>query len=172
MSTKKTRGETKEATAAVNVATDAAMDVLTVTTGVEQANNQINQVNNNLETVKEETNQLDPFAAQDPFSANQAQNTVNQASSNILDKPVAQVRPVNQNSNQPNNNEQNQANAVKSYNNAENNTASPSGEKKGLVSMSKKNPRNNNANNGNGQLVSLNREREGHAVDCLCCIIF
>ena len=171
MSTKKTRGATNQATAAVNVATDGAVEVLTVTTGVEQANNQYNQVNNNLNPIQEESHQLDPFAAQDPFSQNQAQNTVNQPSSNILDKPVAQVRPVNQNQNI----QQNQANAVNTYNNA-NNAVSPSGERRGLVSMSQKNPRNNNvntANNGNGRLINYNRNNgDEPAVDCFCCNIF
>ena len=177
MSTKKTRGATNQATAAVNVATDGAVEVLTVTTGVEQANNQYDQANNNLHPIQEESHQLDPFAAQDPFSQNQAQNTVNQPSSNILDKPVAQVRPVNQNSYQPNI-QQNQANAVNTYNNANNanNTVSPSGERRGLVSMSQKNPRNNNvnyANNANnGRLINLNRNNGEGPVDCFCCNIF
>ena len=172
MSTKKTRGATNQATAAVNVATDGAVEVLTVTTGVEQANNQYDQANNNLQPIQEESHQLDPFAAQDPFSQNQAQNTVNQPSSNILDKPVAQVRPVNQNSYQPNI-QQNQANAVNTYNNASN-TVSPSGERRGLVSMSQKNPRNNNVNNANnGRLINFNRNNgEEPAVDCFCCNIF
>ena len=170
MSTKKTRGATNQATAAVNVATDGAVEVLTVTTGVEQANNQYDQANNNLQPIQEESHQLDPFAAQDPFSQNQAQNTVNQPSSNILDKPVAQVRPVNQNQT---NIQQNQANAVNTYNNA-NNAVSPSGERRGLVSMSQKNPRNNNVNNANnGRLINFNRNNgEEPAVDCFCCNIF
>lgn len=177
MSTKKTRGATNQATAAVNVATDGAVEVLTVTTGVEQANNQYNQANNNLHPIQEESHQLDPFAAQDPFSQNQAQNTVNQPSSNILDKPVAQVRPVNQNSYQPNI-QQNQANAVNTYNNANNanNTVSPSGERRGLVSMSQKNPRNNNVNYdnnaNNGRLINFNRNNGEGPVDCFCCNIF
>ena len=70
MSTKKTRGATQAASAPTNVATDAAIEVLTVTTGVQQADNQINQINNNLEPVKEEIQQLDPFAA---AAAEQAQ---------------------------------------------------------------------------------------------------
>ena len=109
MSTKRTRGATQAASAPTNVATDAAIEVLTVTTGVQQAENQIN---NNLEPVKEEMNQLDPFAAAeqaqnqlDPFAAaeqvqnqasNQVQNTVNQTSNQVQNT-------VNQTSNQAQN---------------------------------------------------------------------
>ena len=109
MSTKKSRGATQAASAPTNVATDAAIEVLTVTTGVQQAENQIN---NNLEPVKEEINQLDPFAAAeqaqnqlDPFAAaeqvqnqasNQVQNTVNQTSNQVQNT-------VNQSSNQAQN---------------------------------------------------------------------
>jgi tRNA threonylcarbamoyladenosine modification (KEOPS) complex Cgi121 subunit len=57
MSTKKSRGATQAASAPTNVATDAAIEVLTVTTGVKQADNQINQINNNLEPVKEKLKQ-------------------------------------------------------------------------------------------------------------------
>ena len=109
MSTKKSRGATQAASAPTNVATDAAIEVLTVTTGVQQAENQIN---NNLEPVKEEMNQLDPFAAAeqaqnqlDPFAAaeqvqnqasNQVQNTVNQTSNQVQNT-------VNQTTNQAQN---------------------------------------------------------------------
>ena len=109
MSTKKSRGATQAASAPTNVATDAAIEVLTVTTGVQQAENQIN---NNLEPVKEEINQLDPFAAAeqaqnqlDPFAAaeqvqnqasNQVQNTVNQTSNQVQNT-------VNQTTNQAQN---------------------------------------------------------------------
>jgi glutamine synthetase adenylyltransferase len=84
MSTKKTRGTTNTATASKNVATDSAIEVLTVTTGVEQANNVNNEINNNLETVKEETNQLAEQTQQQSQAAvnqasTQAQNTANQA---------------------------------------------------------------------------------------------
>ena len=164
MSTKKTRGATNQATAAVNVATDGAVEVLTVTTGVEQANNQINQANNNLQPIQEESHQLDPFAAQDPFSQNQAQNTVNQPSSNILDKPVAQVRPVNQNSYQPNI-QQNQANAVNTYNNdGYKNTVAE--QKKGVRSYGNRDVNRQYDDNNNGQM------RHNAAELCLCCIIF
>ena len=117
MSTKRTRGTTQAASAPTNVATDAAIEVLTVTTGVQQAENQIN---NNLEPVKEEINQLDPFAAAeqaqnqlDPFAAaeqvqnqasNQVQNTVNQTSNqvqNTVNQTTNQVQnTVNQTTNQ------------------------------------------------------------------------
>jgi vacuolar-type H+-ATPase subunit H len=120
MSTKKSRGATQAASAPTNVATDAAIEVLTVTTGVQQAENQIN---NNLEPVKEEINQLDPFAAAeqaqnqlDPFAAaeqvqnqasNQVQNTVNQTSNqvqNTVNQTSNQVQnTVNQTSNQAQN---------------------------------------------------------------------
>ena len=131
MSTKKSRGATQAASAPTNVATDAAIEVLTVTTGVQQADNQIN---NNLEPVKEEMNQLDPFAAAeqaqnqlDPFAAaeqvqnqasnqvqntvnqtsNQVQNTVNQATNqaqNTVNQATNQAQnTVNQNSNQAKN---------------------------------------------------------------------
>ena len=109
MSTKKSRGTTQAASAPTNIATDAAIEVLTVTTGVQQADNQIN---NNLEPVKEEINQLDPFAAAeqaqnqlDPFAAaeqvqnqasNQVQNTVNQTSNQVQNT-------VNQTTNQAQN---------------------------------------------------------------------
>ena len=120
MSTKKSRGATQAASAPTNVATDAAIEVLTVTTGVQQADNQIN---NNLEPVKEEINQLDPFAAAeqaqnqlDPFAAaeqvqnqasNQVQNTVNQTSNqvqNTVNQATNQAQnTVNQASNQAQN---------------------------------------------------------------------
>ena len=120
MSTKKSRGATQAASAPTNVATDAAIEVLTVTTGVQQAENQIN---NNLEPVKEEINQLDPFAAAeqaqnqlDPFAAaeqvqnqasNQVQNTVNQTSNqvqNTVNQTTNQAQnTVNQTSNQAKN---------------------------------------------------------------------
>ena len=120
MSTKKSRGATQAASAPTNVATDAAIEVLTVTTGVQQAENQIN---NNLEPVKEEINQLDPFAAAeqaqnqlDPFAAaeqvqnqasNQVQNTVNQTSNqvqNTVNQATNQAQnTVNQATNQAQN---------------------------------------------------------------------
>ena len=120
MSTKKSRGTTQAASAPTNVATDAAIEVLTVTTGVQQAENQIN---NNLEPVKEEINQLDPFAAAeqaqnqlDPFAAaeqvqnqtsNQVQNTVNQTTNqaqNTVNQATNQAQnTVNQTSNQAKN---------------------------------------------------------------------
>ena len=120
MSTKKSRGATQAASAPTNVATDAAIEVLTVTTGVQQAENQIN---NNLEPVKEEINQLDPFAAAeqaqnqlDPFAAaeqvqnqasNQVQNTVNQTTNqaqNTVNQATNQAQnTVNQTSNQAKN---------------------------------------------------------------------
>ena len=120
MSTKKSRGATQAASAPTNVATDAAIEVLTVTTGVQQAENQIN---NNLEPVKEEINQLDPFAAAeqaqnqlDPFAAaeqvqnqasNQVQNTVNQTSNqvqNTVNQTTNQAQnTVNQTTNQAQN---------------------------------------------------------------------
>ena len=120
MSTKKSRGATQAESAPTNVATDAAIEVLTVTTGVQQAENQIN---NNLEPVKEEINQLDPFAAAeqaqnqlDPFAAaeqvqnqasNQVQNTVNQTSNqvqNTVNQATNQAQnTVNQATNQAQN---------------------------------------------------------------------
>ena len=108
MSTKKSRGATQAASAPTNVATDAAIEVLTVTTGVQQADNQINQINNNLEPVKEEIQQLDPFAAAAAEQAqiqasNEVQNTVNQAQ-NTVNQTTNQVQnTVNQTSNQAQN---------------------------------------------------------------------
>ena len=105
MSTKKTRGATQAASAPTNVATDAAIEVLTVTTGVQQADNQINQINNNLEPVKEEIQQLDPFAAAAAEQAqiqasNEVQNTVNQAQSTVNQTTNQVQNTVNQTSNQ------------------------------------------------------------------------
>ena len=113
MSTKKSRGATQAASAPTNVATDAAIEVLTVTTGVQQADNQINQINNNLEPVKEEIQQLDPFAA-DPFAAaaaeqaqiqasNEVQNTVNQVQNTVNQTTNQAQNTVNQTSNQAQN---------------------------------------------------------------------
>ena len=107
MSTKKSRGTTQAASAPTNIATDAAIEVLTVTTGVQQADNQIN---NNLEPVKEEINQLDPFAAAEQVqnqASNQVQNTVNQTSNqvqNTVNQATNQAQnTVNQTSNQAKN---------------------------------------------------------------------
>ena len=106
MSTKKSRGATQAASAPTNVATDAAIEVLTVTTGVQQADNQINQINNNLEPVKEEIQQLDPFAAAEQAqiqASNEVQNTVNQAQ-NTVNQTTNQVQnTVNQATNQAQN---------------------------------------------------------------------
>ena len=128
MSTKKSRGATQAASAPTNVATDAAIEVLTVTTGVQQAENQIN---NNLEPVKEEINQLDPFAAAeqaqnqlDPFAeaeqvqnqaSNQVQNTVNQTSNQVQNT-------VNQTSNQAKNTVNQAQNTVNQATNQAQNT--------------------------------------------------
>ena len=105
MSTKKSRGATQAASAPTNVATDAAIEVLTVTTGVQQADNQINQINNNLEPVKEEIQQLDPFAAAAAEQAqiqasNEVQNTVNQAQSTVNQTTNQVQNTVNQTTNQ------------------------------------------------------------------------
>ena len=221
MSTKRTRGATQAASAPTNVATDAAIEVLTVTTGVQQAENQIN---NNLEPVKEEMNQLDPFAAAEQFqnqasnqvqntvnqtsnqvqntvnqTSNQAQNTVNQATNqaqntvnqtsnqakntinqttnqakntvnqattqaqSIKNKPKALVRPVGSNTNQAQNQVQNVANAVNTYNNdGYKNTVA---EQKGLKSYGGRN--RNNEENPNGM-----QRGNAAATLCLCCMIF
>ena len=108
MSTKKSRGATQAASAPTNVATDAAIEVLTVTTGVQQADNQINQINNNLEPVKEEIQQLDPFAAAAAEQAqiqasNQVQNTVNQVQSTVNQTTNQAQNTVNQTTNQAQN---------------------------------------------------------------------
>ena len=108
MSTKKSRGATQAASAPTNVATDAAIEVLTVTTGVQQADNQINQINNNLEPVKEEIQQLDPFAAAAAEQAqiqasNEVQNTVNQAQNTVNQTSNQVQNTVNQTSNQAQN---------------------------------------------------------------------
>ena len=110
MSTKKTRGATQAASAPTNVATDAAIEVLTVTTGVQQADNEINQINNNLEPVKEEIQQLDPFAAAEQAqnqASNEVQNTVNQTSNqvqNTVNQATNQAQnTVNQTTNQAQN---------------------------------------------------------------------
>ena len=101
MSTKKSRGATQAASAPTNVATDAAIEVLTVTTGVQQADNQINQINNNLEPVKEEIQQLDPFAAAAAEQAqiqasNEVQNTVNQVQNTVNQTTNQAQNTVNQ----------------------------------------------------------------------------
>jgi len=115
MSTKKSRGATQAASAPTNVATDAAIEVLTVTTGVQQADNQINQINNNLEPVKEEIQQLDPFAAAAAEQAqiqasnevqntvNQVQNTVNQTTNQAQNTVNQAQNTVNQTTNQAQN---------------------------------------------------------------------
>ena len=108
MSTKKSRGATQAASAPTNVATDAAIEVLTVTTGVQQADNQINQINNNLEPVKEEIQQLDPFAAAAAEQAqnqasNEVQNTVNQAQNTVNQTSNQVQNTVNQATNQAQN---------------------------------------------------------------------
>ena len=105
MSTKKTRGATQAASAPTNVATDAAIEVLTVTTGVQQAENQIN---NNLEPVKEEIQQLDPFAAAAAEQAqiqasNEVQNTVNQVQNTVNQTSNQVQNTVNQTTNQAQN---------------------------------------------------------------------
>ena len=108
MSTKKSRGATQAASAPTNVATDAAIEVLTVTTGVQQADNQINQINNNLEPVKEEIQQLDPFAAAAAEQAqiqasNEVQNTVNQVQNTVNQTSNQAQNTVNQATNQAQN---------------------------------------------------------------------
>ena len=106
MSTKKSRGATQAASAPTNVATDAAIEVLTVTTGVQQADNQINQINNNLEPVKEEIQQLDPFAAAEQAqiqASNEVQNTVNQAQNTVNQTSNQAQNTVNQATNQAQN---------------------------------------------------------------------
>jgi ElaB/YqjD/DUF883 family membrane-anchored ribosome-binding protein len=108
MSTKKSRGATQAASAPTNVATDAAIEVLTVTTGVQQADNQINQINNNLEPVKEEIQQLDPFAAAAAEQAqiqasNEVQNTVNQVQNTVNQTSNQAQNTVNQATNQAKN---------------------------------------------------------------------
>ena len=151
MSTKKSRGTTQAASAPTNVATDAAIEVLTVTTGVQQAENQIN---NNLEPVKEEINQLDPFAAAeqaqnqlDPFAAaeqvqnqasNQVQNTVNQTSNqvqNTVNQTTNQAQnTVNQATNQAQNTVNQTSNQAKNtVNQATNQAQSIKNKPKALV---------------------------------------
>ncbi len=106
MSTKKSRGATQAASAPTNVATDAAIEVLTVTTGVQQADNQINQINNNLEPVKEEIQQLDPFAAAEQAqiqASNEVQNTVNQVQNTVNQTSNQAQNTVNQATNQAQN---------------------------------------------------------------------
>ena len=195
MSTKKTRGATQAASAPTNVATDAAIEVLTVTTGVQQADNQINQINNNLEPVKEEIQQLDPFAAaaaeqaqiqasnevqntvnqvqntvnqtsnQAQNTVNQAQNTVNQVTQSIKDKPKAQIRPVRP-TNQNTNNVQNEVvNAVNTYNN-DGYKNTVAEQKKGVRSYGNRDVNRQYDDNNNGQM------RHNAAELCLCCIIF
>ena len=186
MSTKKSRGATQAASAPTNVATDAAIEVLTVTTGVQQADNQINQINNNLEPVKEEIQQLDPFAAAEQAqiqasnevqntvnqaqntvnqTSNQVQNTVNQVTQSIKDKPKAQIKPVKP-TNQNTNNVQNEVvNAVNTYNNdGYKNTVAE--QKKGVRSYGNRDINRQYDDNNNGQM------RHNAAELCLCCIIF
>jgi dsDNA-specific endonuclease/ATPase MutS2 len=151
MSTKKTRGTTNTATASKNVATDSAIEVLTVTTGVDQANNVNNEINNNLETVKEETNQLDPFAAAEQ-TQQQTQAAVNQASTQAQNTANQATTQAKTTANQAEANANQIANAVNTYNN-EGNAVEQSNPTVFVGFMKKKN-------------------KNEPIVNCRCCLIF
>ena len=164
MSTKKSRGATQAASAPTNVATDAAIEVLTVTTGVQQADNQINQINNNLEPVKEEIQQLDPFAAAAAEQAqiqasNEVQNTVNQAQ-NTVNQTTNQVQnTVNQTSNQVQNTVNQATNqAQNTVNQAQNtvNQVTQSIKDKPKAQIRPVRPTNQNTNNVQNEVNAVN----------------
>ena len=164
MSTKKSRGATQAASAPTNVATDAAIEVLTVTTGVQQADNQINQINNNLEPVKEEIQQLDPFAAAAAEQAqiqasNEVQNTVNQAQ-NTVNQTTNQVQnTVNQTSNQAQNTVNQATNqAQNTVNQAQNtvNQVTQSIKDKPKAQIRPVRPTNQNTNNVQNEVNAVN----------------
>ena len=198
MSTKKSRGATQAASAPTNVATDAAIEVLTVTTGVQQADNQINQINNNLEPVKEEIQQLDPFAAAAAEQAqiqasNEVQNTVNQAQSTVNQTTNQVQNTVNQTSNQAQNTVNQVTQSIKdkpkaqirpvrptnqNTNNVQNevnavNTYNNDGYKN-TVAEQKKGVRSYGSRDVNRQYDDNNNGQMRHnaAELCLCCIIF
>ncbi len=175
MSTKKSRGATQAASAPTNVATDAAIEVLTVTTGVQQADNQINQINNNLEPVKEEIQQLDPFAAAAAEQAqiqasnevqntvNQVQNTVNQTSNqaqNTVNQATNQAQnTVNQTSNQAKNTVTQTSNqAQNTVNQAQNtvNQVTQSIKDKPKAQIRPVRPTNQNTNNVQNEVNAVN----------------
>ena len=202
MSTKKSRGATQAASAPTNVATDAAIEVLTVTTGVQQADNQINQINNNLEPVKEEIQQLDPFAAAEQAqiqASNEVQNTVNQAQNTVNQTSNQAQNTVNQATNQAQNTvnqAQNTVNQVtqsikdkpkaqirpvrptnQNTNNVQNevnavNTYNNDGYKN-TVAEQKKGVKSYGNRDTNRQYDDNNGQMRRNAAElCLCCIIF
>ena len=164
MSTKKSRGATQAASAPTNVATDAAIEVLTVTTGVQQADNQINQINNNLEPVKEEIQQLDPFAAAAAEQAqiqasNEVQNTVNQAQSTVNQTTNQVQNTVNQTSNQAQNTVNQATNqAQNTVNQAQNtvNQVTQSIKDKPKAQIRPVRPTNQNTNNVQNEVNAVN----------------
>ena len=162
MSTKKSRGATQAASAPTNVATDAAIEVLTVTTGVQQADNQINQINNNLEPVKEEIQQLDPFAAAAAEQAqiqasNEVQNTVNQAQNTVNQTSNQVQNTVNQATNQAQNTVNQTTNqAQNTVNQAQNtvNQVTQSIKDKPKAQIRPVRPTNQNTNNVQNEVVN------------------
>ena len=164
MSTKKSRGATQAASAPTNVATDAAIEVLTVTTGVQQADNQINQINNNLEPVKEEIQQLDPFAAAAAEQAqiqasNEVQNTVNQAQSTVNQTTNQVQNTVNQTTNQAKNTVNQTSNqAQNTVNQAQNtvNQVTQSIKDKPKAQIRPVRPTNQNTNNVQNEVNAVN----------------
>ena len=164
MSTKKSRGATQAASAPTNVATDAAIEVLTVTTGVQQADNQINQINNNLEPVKEEIQQLDPFAAAAAEQAqiqasNEVQNTVNQVQNTVNQTSNQAQNTVNQATNQAQNTVNQATNqAQNTVNQAQNtvNQVTQSIKDKPKAQIRPVRPTNQNTNNVQNEVNAVN----------------
>ena len=162
MSTKKSRGATQAASAPTNVATDAAIEVLTVTTGVQQADNQINQINNNLEPVKEEIQQLDPFAAAEQAqiqASNEVQNTVNQAQNTVNQTSNQAQNTVNQATNQAQNTVNQATNqAQNTVNQAQNtvNQVTQSIKDKPKAQIRPVRPTNQNTNNVQNEVNAVN----------------
>ncbi len=162
MSTKKSRGATQAASAPTNVATDAAIEVLTVTTGVQQADNQINQINNNLEPVKEEIQQLDPFAAAEQAqiqASNEVQNTVNQAQNTVNQTTNQAQNTVNQATNQVQNTVNQTSNqAQNTVNQAQNtvNQVTQSIKDKPKAQIRPVRPTNQNTNNVQNEVNAVN----------------
>ena len=169
MSTKKSRGATQAASAPTNVATDAAIEVLTVTTGVQQADNQINQINNNLEPVKEEIQQLDPFAAAEQAqiqASNEVQNTVNQVQNTVNQTTNQAQNTVNQATNQAQNTVNQAKNTVNQTSNQAQNTVNQAQNTVNQVTQSIKDkpkaqikpvkPTNQNTNNVQNEANAVN----------------